>query len=150
MKKKQITKLFAVMAMAASPAAAGTAPDPWAVSAEVVPMDHARASEAMAAIINLGFAAISRPREPVSGAPAPGSVTPRARPGVPPRANPPSMAARPRTMPSGAPACGNVATRAAPAVDCTPPSQVIMAETPTAPGPVVATPARAPSRGGAR
>jgi hypothetical protein len=123
MKKKQITKLFAVLAMTASPAAAGTAPDPWAMSTEVVPMDHARASEAMAAILNIGFAAISRPRE---------------------------LAVSPRTTPSGAPACGNVSSRAPWPVDCTPPSQVIMAETPLAPGPVVATPARAPSRGGAR
>ena len=99
MKRKQITKLFAVMAMAASPAAAdpAAAADPWAASSTASPLGANGASEAMAAVIAMGFAAIARPRTTPSGAPACGNVATRApRPvDCPPRVTAPILAATP-------------------------------------------------------
>lgn len=108
--KKQITKLFAVVAMAASPAAANPTrpPDPWAVPAAVSPFTPDETSRAMAVMISMGFAALATPRTP---APAPAPV----------------VGARPRTTRSGAPACGNVATRAPRPIECASPSPVILA-----------------------
>jgi hypothetical protein len=131
MKKKQITKLFAVMAIAASPAAANPAaqPDPWAVSTTVSPLSPDDASAAMAAVITIGFAALTRPR-PVA-------------------APTPVVAARPRTTPSGAPACGNVASRAPRPESCQSPSAPILADVPAPARPTTAI-AIKPTTGGAK
>ncbi len=101
--KKKITKLFAVMAIAASPAAADPVaqPDPWAVSAAVSPFTPDESLRAIEIVISMGFAALVRAREAPVTAPA-------------------AVVARPRTTPSGAPACGNVASRAPRPVECTP------------------------------
>lgn len=95
MKATQVTKLLAVVAMAASPAAADPAPRPLTTQARVV-----------------------APRTPVRApAPAPAAV-------VPVEVRVLQMVsielARPRTMASGAPACGNVASRAPRPASCQP------------------------------
>ncbi len=107
MKKQQITNLFAVMALAASPASANPAsanpasrPDPWAGSATVSPLTADESTRALEIMISTGFAALAQAREVPAVTPAP------------------MLVARPRTTPSGAPACGNVATRAPRPVDC--------------------------------
>lgn len=153
MKKKQITKLFAVMAMAASPAAGNPATDPWGVvAAPFTPDDRVRALEA---VISMGFAALARAREAsapdiaIARAPSPNAPGPAvvARPTTSLVAPALSAAvARPRTTPSGAPACGNVASRASRSVECSPRSVApVLADAP-APAPHVATP---PAAGGA-
>jgi hypothetical protein len=116
--KKKITKLFAVMAIAATPAAANPVaqPDPWAVSAAVSPFTPDETLRAIEIVISRGFAALARSRE-----------------------QPAAVVARPRTMPSGAPACGNVGSRAARPVECSPRAAApILADTP-APVPHIAT-----------
>ncbi|MBA3453411.1 MAG: hypothetical protein H0T42_10000 [Deltaproteobacteria bacterium] len=110
MKKRQITKLFAVMAIAASPAAAGPSPerDPWAHAASVSPLTPAQAVHAIAAAIEIGFATLERAREAALQPPVV----------APPVVAPAAVVARPRTMRSGAPACGNVASRMARPKEC--------------------------------
>jgi hypothetical protein len=95
MKTKQVTKLLAVVVLAASPAGADPAPraavsavaarpDPWA--------SHAPVTTPIVAPPDL------------ANAPVPAAVRALQSLVV--------ELARPRLMPSGAPACGNVATRA--------------------------------------
>lgn len=112
MKTTQITRLFAVVAMAASPAVANppAQPDRWAVSAE-------KSSRAVGIMISIGFAALARSRE------------------VPPAES--LVVATPRTTPSGAPACGNVASRAPRPRECAVPGPAMIADVP-APAPTTA------------
>lgn len=128
--KKQITRLFTVVAMAASPAAANppAQPDPWAVSAAVSPFTADESSRAIGIMISMGFAALARPRPVPAVVPAP------------------MVVARPRTTPSGAPACGNVATRAPRPRECASPTAPILAGDP-APAPTIAA---SPTARGAR
>lgn len=120
MKKKQITKLFAVVALAASPAAADPAPqpDPWAMSATVSRLMPDASRQA----ISIGLAALARPIAlPWVTEARALRADPSAVAAVRAMASDPSglaAAARPRVMPSGAPACGNVATRAARPAEC--------------------------------
>jgi len=122
MKTRQVTKLFAVMAIAASPAVADPArhapvavarpapgqavpatPDPHRGPAHVATGDQARRP----AFADPWASPASVAARPPAAA-APGSLLGLL--GI--------STARPRTLPSGAPACGNVASRAAPPIDC--------------------------------
>ena len=126
MKTKQISKLFAVMAIAAPPAAANPAApeNPWTVS----PVTPGNRPQAMAIVMSRGAAARARAHQ---------TSAPAARLPSPPVAPVLAVVARPRTTPSGAPACGNVASRAP--RECSPRSTVpVIADTP-APVPHLAT-----------
>ncbi|MBL0220093.1 MAG: hypothetical protein IPQ07_40275 [Myxococcales bacterium] len=119
MKTKQVTKLLAVMALAASPAAADPAPlanqtagHPAPAPAPLANRTAARPTPAPLANRTVApdpWASTAIVRIPsASAAPvAPLTLTALIE-----------LVSRPRTMPSGAPACGNVASRAPQPVDC--------------------------------
>lgn len=108
MKTKQVTKLLAVMALAASPAAADPAPLANRAAAQSTPAAlPTRTAARPAAPDPWASTAIVRIPSASAAPVAPLTLTALIE-----------LVSRPRTMPSGAPACGNVASRAPQPVDC--------------------------------
>ncbi len=105
--KKKATKLFAVVAMVASPAIVTAQPrDPWSAQSSIDP-DRVRVS---LTALEGTIARDTAPRQVAVDT------------------------ARPRQMPSGAPACGNVASRAPRPIECSTSessSEPILATTPS-------------------
>ncbi len=128
MKTKQVTKLLAVMALAASPAAAGptvaplanrtAAPAPAAADSAVAPLANRTAGPPTVTPLANRTPAPTGARDPWASTAIVRIQTAPATPAAALTLMSLVELVRPRMMPSGAPACGNVASRAPRPADC--------------------------------